>query len=123
MVRSAVAVVLILIATTMAAPAIADETPDEEARRHYESGTTAYNLGNFLQAAEEYKVAYRLRPESVILYNIAQAYRLGNDPAHALFFYRSFIHNVPSSPNRDEVVERIKRLEAQLTEQRAICAR
>src|SRR3569832_995008 len=90
-----------------------------QAKRHFEEATNAYNLGEFKRAAEEYREAYRIKPAAAILYNIAQAYRLGNEPEQALFFYRSFLRNDPATRNRCEVEDRIQKLEQQLAQQKA----
>ncbi len=87
-----------------------------EARKHFEDGTKAFNLGEFDRAVKEYKAAYNAKPDPVFLYNIAQAYRLGNDLPQALFFYRSFLRNQPNTPNRHEIESRIEQLEAQVAQ-------
>ena len=79
-----------------------------EARKHFEDGTKAFNLGEFDRAIAEYKAAYNAKPDPVFLYNIAQSYRLSNDLSQALFFYRSFLRNQPNTPNRKEIEERIR---------------
>jgi hypothetical protein len=107
-------VALVLSGTS---PAWADAT--SESKLHFEEGTKAYNLGEFGKAAQEYKAAYQAKPDPVLLYNIAQAFRLNNDAQQALFFYRSFLRNVPNTPNRKEVEDRISKLEAQLALQRS----
>lgn len=91
-----------------------------EARKHFEDGTKAFNLGEFDRAIAEYKAAYNAKPDPVFLYNIAQSYRLSNDLSQALFFYRSFLRNQPNTPNRKEIEERIRQLEAQISQQKAI---
>jgi hypothetical protein len=83
-----------------------------EAKRHFEEGTKLFNLGEFGPAAEEYKAAYKAKASSVFLYNVAQALRLNNEPANALFFYRSYLRTTPNASNRREVDKRIKELEA-----------
>jgi tetratricopeptide (TPR) repeat protein len=110
--RLAVGVVLAL--SLLPRTRAAAEAPAVAARRHFEEGTKLYNVGEFLQAAKEYTAAYKALPDSVILYNIAQAYRLGSDYQQALFFYRSYLRNVPNAINRPEVEERIRHLEEQI---------
>jgi len=100
-------------------PAARAESPAVVAKRHYDAGTTAYNLGDFLTAANEYREAYKVKPLPAILYNIAQAYRLGGDRKQAVFFYRSYLRNVPASPDRAECEERIRTLEAEMTANQA----
>ena len=106
-----VSILLAVIVGCAAATARADSAA---AKLHYEAGTTAYNIGDFLTAAKEYTAAYRAKPEPVLLYNTAQAYRLGGDLKQAAFFYRSYLRNVPDAANRQEVEERIRALDAEI---------
>ncbi len=114
--------VFLILAAALARPAVATEppSPSEQARKHFEEGTKAFNLGEFQRAVTEYKAAYNAKPDPVFLYNIAQAYRLANDLTNALFFYRSFLRNAPDAPNRREVDGRIRTLEQQLAQQHAL---
>jgi hypothetical protein len=95
-----------------------DDPVAQDARRHYEEGTKAFNLGEYPRAVTEFKAAYNAKPDPLLLYNIAQAYRLGADPSQALFFYRSFLRNMPAAPNRKEVEGRIRTLEKQVEERK-----
>jgi tetratricopeptide (TPR) repeat protein len=101
-----------------AAPARAEDPA--AARLHFEAGTVAFNLGDYLHAADEYKAAFKAKHDPVILYNIAQAYRLSGDLHKALFFYQSFLRNQPDTPNRAEVEGRIDTLQSQIAAQKAI---
>ena len=94
-----------------------DDPKSAEARAHYEEGTKAYNLGEYPRAVTEFKAAYNAKPDPLLLYNIAQSFRLGGDATQALFFYRSFLRNMPGSPNRKEVEGRIRTLEKQIEKQ------
>jgi len=114
-----VAVFLLASALLPAARAQAQKARVEEAKRHYEEGTTAFNLGDYQTAITEYKAAYKLRPEPVLLYNIGQSCRLANDLQQAVFFYRAYLRNATNAPNRHEVEERISRLEEQIALQRS----
>jgi tetratricopeptide (TPR) repeat protein len=115
-------VLVCFVSAFLAQGALAQKAPtkSEEARTHFEEGTKAFNLGDFPRAVKEYRDAYNAKPDPVFLYNIAQAHRLNNDLSQALFFYRSFLRNMPSAPNRREVEERIKTLESQLAQQKAV---
>ncbi len=97
----------------------ADEAKKEQARVFYAEGTKAYNLGNFELAIKNYKDAYNALPEPVFLYNIAQAYRLAGDFNQALFFYKSFMRNMPTAPNIAEVERRVAEMEAALEQQKS----
>jgi tetratricopeptide (TPR) repeat protein len=95
-----------------AAIANADEGADRaEARRHFESGLAHFNLREYRQAVDDFQAAYRLRPDPVFLYNLAQSFRLANDPEQALYFYRAYLRTSEDAPNRHEVEERIAVLE------------
>jgi hypothetical protein len=100
-----------------AAPTGADEALSAEARKHYEEGTKAFNLAEFPRAIAEFKAAYNAKPDPLLLFNIAQAFRLGGDDAQALLFYKSFLRNMPDAPNRKEVEARIRTLEKAVAEQ------
>lgn len=110
--RRTIASLVLVVAIGLAATAAADSASDE-ARKRFEAGTAAFNLGEFKIAIDEYKAAYKLRRDPVFLYNIAQSYRMASDFEQALFFYRSYLHSSPSAPNRGEVAERIRTLEEQ----------
>ena len=96
----------------------ADDAAASEAKRHYEEGTKAFNLGEYPRAIAEFKTAYNAKPDPLLLYNIAQSYRLAEDASQALFFYKSFLRNMPGATNRKEVEGRIKALEKQAAEQK-----
>ena len=101
----------------------ADEAKKEQARVFYAEGTKAYNLGNFELAIKNYKDAYNTLPEPVFLYNIAQAYRLAGDFNQALFFYKSFMRNMPTAPNLAEVERRVAEMEAALAQQKSAASK
>ncbi len=87
---------------------------EPDARSLYEHGTTLYDLGQYREAAHEYEAAFKLRPSPPLLFNIAQAYRLGGDPANALRAYRSYLRRSPDASNRAEVTQYIATCEKQL---------
>lgn len=83
-----------------------------EARDSFEEGVASFRLGKYQAAVGAWERAYKLRPDPVFLFNIAQAYRLAEDGAHALDFYRSYLAAAPTAANRDEVERRIEQLRA-----------
>ncbi len=113
----------IVISSVLSAPRALAVTPDEsagaatEAKRHYEEGTKAFNLGEFARAISEFKTTYNAKPDPLLLYNIAQSYRLAGDASQALFFYKSFLRNMPGATNRKEVEAQVRKLEKQLQQQ------
>jgi tetratricopeptide (TPR) repeat protein len=109
--RRVVLALSLLLALAFADAAAADP-PD--ARALYEHGTTLYDLGQYREAAHEYEAAFKLHQSPPLLFNIAQAYRLGGDPANALRAYRSYLRRSPDATNRAEVTQYIATCEKQL---------
>jgi len=88
------------------------------AKAHYEKGTTLYDLGRYLDAAHEYEEAYAAKNDPALLFNVAQAYRLGGDNVAALRTYRSFLRRMPDTPNRADVERHIANLQHLIDEQK-----
>jgi len=90
----------------------------KKAKGHYRSAETHYEVGEFRKAITEYKEAYRLSQAPALLFNIAQAYRLAGNADQALYFYRGYLRQVPGAPNRADVEELVKSMEARVTSDR-----
>lgn len=103
----ALALVLALSSLASAAP-----TPEQrkQAREHYDRATAHYNLGEYAAAAGEFREAYKAVAEPVLLFDIAQAYRLADDKKQALFFYQSYLRTEPPEAQRARVEKRMKEL-------------
>ena len=69
-----------------------------------------FNLREFAKAIESFEEAYRLKPDPVFLYNLAQSHRLLDQHERALYFY-AYLRTSPDAPNRSEVEGRIATLE------------
>ena len=87
------------------------QSEDAEARQHYKAATGHFAVGEFSEAASEYEAAYKLHQDPALLFNAAQARRLGGENAKALVLYKNFLHLYPSSPNIPAVREQIDKLE------------
>lgn len=119
--RTFVLATLVAVVSTMAvvrSGRAADDPEAAAAKKHYEEGTKAFNLGEYPRAITEFKATYNAKPDPLLLYNIAQSYRLQGDAAQALFFYKSFLRNMPNAANRKEVEGRIKALDKQIADQK-----
>jgi tetratricopeptide (TPR) repeat protein len=94
----------VLLAAAMilcaAAPAAADKA---KAEAHYKKGFTAYNLGKFDEAIEEFTAAFEEEPDSEYLYALAGAHRLGTNYERAAFYYRRYLGLNPNASNRPEI--------------------
>jgi tetratricopeptide (TPR) repeat protein len=79
----------------------------DEVKLHYQRATRAYDLQKYQEAIDEYQKAYEISGDPPMLYNIAQAYRLADQPAEALRYYRRFLQRMPNARNRDDVERKI----------------
>jgi hypothetical protein len=93
-----------------------DRVKAEEA---YHAATLHYNLGEYKEALEGFKDAYRSYENPIFLFNIAQCHRQLGDKAHAIRFYRVYLNSMPEASNRDQVHEMIVKLEKQLADEQA----
>jgi tetratricopeptide (TPR) repeat protein len=93
----AAGLLLTALVLTTASPVWAEGKQD--ARHHYDQATAAFGLGHFLEAAEHYQAAFSLRPEPALLYDAAQAYRLGGNKQRALELYRNYARLYDNAPN------------------------
>ncbi len=94
----------------------------EEIKLHYQRATRAYDLQKFPEAIEEYKKAYEIGGDPPMLYNIGQAYRLNDQPAEAISFYRRYLQRSPNARNREDVERKIADQEKLLEDRRKAAA-
>jgi tetratricopeptide (TPR) repeat protein len=111
-------VVIALLLGGGAATAQNKPTGKAAARELYREGKRQYDLNEFAKALELFKRGYEVYEEPALLYNIAQCYRqLGNDE-QAIAFYRSYLRQMDSVPNREEVQRVIASLEQSVSARR-----
>jgi tetratricopeptide (TPR) repeat protein len=84
-----------------------------QAKTHFEAGRAAYNNGDYQTAVREFKAAELLRSSPVLNYNIGLAQEKLNHRKAALRYYRLYLEQLPSAPNRAEVESKIATLESQ----------
>jgi hypothetical protein len=101
----------LLLLILVASPARAEDLT--AARKHYQAGTAAYEVGQYDEAVREFTEAYRSKNDPTILFNLAQAQRLAGHPLEAARAYRMFLVKVPDTPNRKEVERLIEELQNQ----------
>ncbi len=106
-------VAVILSITCTAGLAIADETT---ARKLFDDGERAYNLGEFDKAVGLFKQAYEQRPDPVYLFNVAQTYRQMGDCKQAVFFYKRYIALKEQDTKKPLKPERKAELENRIAE-------
>jgi hypothetical protein len=102
----------------------AELTPQQklEMKQLYERATRAYDVGKYNEAIEEYQKAYEIGGDPPMLYNIAQAYRLNDQPTEALRFYRRYLQRAPNARNREDVERKIAELEKSVEDRRKATA-
>lgn len=103
-------------ATEPPAPAaVAPTTPTvgavEQARLVYEQAVLAYSERRYKDAILLFQQADGLRPNPAFSFNIGIAYEDMGDSAMALHYYRTYLRQLPKAPDRDDVDQRIRRLE------------
>ncbi|MBS1120553.1 MAG: hypothetical protein H6Q90_2781 [Deltaproteobacteria bacterium] len=105
--------VLALVALAcFAGPARADNpTPQDRAKQLHDEGLRQYSAGDYPAAIAAYEEAYKLVPAPGILFNLAHAYRLANQCAHALEAYRAYVQAAPDAPNVDVANRHITAME------------
>jgi tetratricopeptide (TPR) repeat protein len=122
--RTPLLAVLCLVALALPAAiapriAHADDTATKSAKRHFERGEKLFALGQFSDALEAYKAAYRAKPIPEFLFNIGQCYRNLVDYEAAIFSYKKYLQLEPDAANRDQVEKLIDDLEAKQQEVQA----
>ena len=108
---TAVVLTLGLAAVVRAEPTAPSDEARAVARAHYDKAVSHFNAGEYVAAAEEFLAVHKAIPQPALLYNAAQAYRLGGDGTKALEYYRSFAKEAPQAKQRADVERRIKELE------------
>jgi tetratricopeptide (TPR) repeat protein len=94
-----------------APPALADDAAG--AKELFRKGQAHFAVGEYEAAAEAYQSAYKLKPDPALLYNAAQAYRLGGNADRALTLYRNYLRFYPDASNVETVRGQIAKLEAE----------
>jgi tetratricopeptide (TPR) repeat protein len=67
-----------------------------KAEAHFRAGDDYHRRGKYGQAVDEYLAAYDLAPLPLLLYNVAQAYRLKGDRRKALQYYEKYLAAEPN---------------------------
>jgi hypothetical protein len=109
-VSGALAPILIAVGLTLAAAqarAQMTQAQKDEVKLHYQRATRAYDLQKYQEAIDEYQRAYEISGDPPMLYNIAQAYRLADQPSEAARYYRRFLQRMPNARNREDVERKI----------------
>jgi tetratricopeptide (TPR) repeat protein len=80
-----------------------EETPVSKAKALFAEGNQHYNLGEFTQALDKYKLAYRVKPLPAFQFNIAQCHRKLSQHKEAIAMYQAYLVDVPDAQNKPMV--------------------
>ena len=103
--------VLVALLLMSGRPSRAADPRLDSARAHSQEGDSYYKLEKYANAITEYEQAYLAKPDPSFLYNIAQCHRLMGQGAEAIKFYRRFLKDAPTAPNRAVAEKHIRDLE------------
>lgn len=115
----------VVLALSLAIAGVAHAGPAEDAaaaKGHYDRGTRLYDLAKYDEAIKEFESAFEIKDSPVLLYNIAQSYRLWGKYPEALRFYRKFLQKMPKAPNKAEVEAKIKDMEDLIAKQNKVAS-
>jgi tetratricopeptide (TPR) repeat protein len=109
---------VLAVALTVASPARAEERVSVEARALdlFDRSEVAYRAGRFADAAQLLRDAYALKPEPVLLYNLARAYEGMGDLDRAVKAYGDYLTADPNAKDRASIETRIATLNKQIVE-------
>jgi len=103
--------VLVALFLMSGQPSRAADPRLDSARAHSQEGDAYYKLEKYANAITEYEQAYLAKPDPSFLYNIAQCHRLMGQGPEAIKFYRRFLKDAPTAPNRPVAEKHIRDLE------------
>lgn len=104
--RQSLRVIVVVAAVLLGREAHAQR---EEALDHFEQAEAYFRAGAFDEAVAEYRAAYALVPEPVLLFDIGLALENHGDAGHAIEYYRRYLADDPGGV---KVAEARARLEA-----------
>ncbi|MFH2009350.1 MAG: PEGA domain-containing protein [bacterium] len=102
-----------------ARPGASDGSAKAKAKAHFQKGEEYYQQYMFKQALQEYKKGMRYKQDPAFLYNIAQCYRQLKDYKKAAFYYRLYLVDAPTAPNKEAVLAAIIEMKKKIAEQQA----
>jgi hypothetical protein len=105
----------VLVVSLLASRVRAQDTATYE-----QKATTAFALGHFAVAAEEFEKAFELKSDPALLYNAAQAHRLAGNKERALTLYENYLRVYGKKEKRAEVETHIEELKEAIAHDKAV---
>ena len=106
-----IVVLVTLQATGRPTPAVEDDVAGEQARLHYVEGRERFARGEDEAAIAEFRIAYAVRPDPALLFDIGQCQRRLGQRAAALASYRAYLQSENDAGRRAEVLRLIETIE------------
>ena len=94
------------------------QNPQARAAKHYQRGAEHFKAERFAEAVTEYRAAYELAPNPLLLFNIGLALRANGEHEEALAALNEFLEETPTGDISAEAREYVRELQAELDEQR-----
>jgi tetratricopeptide (TPR) repeat protein len=104
-------------------PAISKFVEDaavDKAKALFAEGNEHYNLGEFAQALDKYKLAYRVKPLAAFQFNIAQCHRKLGQYQDAIAMYQAYLVGTPNATNKATIESLIAEAKKALADQQAL---
>jgi tetratricopeptide (TPR) repeat protein len=102
------------IALLALASGVARAEDAQKAREAYRTAARHYDLGEYREALDGFKEAYRNLENPALLFNIAQCHRHLGERRPAIRAYEAYLRRFPDAPDRDEIGALIAGLEKEL---------
>jgi tetratricopeptide (TPR) repeat protein len=102
-------IVLVLIARSASAQAIAGPPLDAQARTHFDKALADYSAANYRAASVEFELAYGLDARRELLFAWAQAERLSGNCDRAVMLYKRFLEQSPTEAEAAKATRQIDR--------------
>jgi tetratricopeptide (TPR) repeat protein len=90
---------------------------------YQQKATTAFALGKYAVAAENFEKAYEASPDPSLLYNAAQAYRLAGNKERALTLYENYLRVYGGGEKRADIEARIAELKKAVENDKMVTTR
>jgi tetratricopeptide (TPR) repeat protein len=97
-----------------------DDATVDKAKALFAEGNEHYNLGEFDQALDRYKLAYRVKPLPAFQFNIAQCHRKLSQFKEAIAMYQAYLVGVPDAKDKATVESLIAESKKSLADKQAL---
>ncbi|MCU1279650.1 MAG: hypothetical protein JWM53_3196 [bacterium] len=111
---------LLVVLTLLVAGSSARADDHARARAAFKVASKHYNLGEFQQALDAFREAYRDYDDPSFLFNIAQCERQLGHKREAVREYRAYLNNAPDgASNREAIKQIIAQLEKEIVDEQS----